>query len=337
MLAPEVLFKLPEGRECTIRYYSLARYALLEALRLMDIGPGKRVLLPSFVCRDLLAPIVMLGAEPRWYEVGADLAPVASPDGWPEAEVVLAINYFGFAQELKPFVEYSQRTGAKLVEDNAHGYLSRDTEGAWLGTRAPIGLLSLRKTLRIPDGAALLLNEPALAVRAPAQIPLDGVGINPAQALKSRMRQIPLVGGALLRASTLAARAARKWRTGSAIPAPDPASESEIPAGSNPWTGLPNALAEFDVPAEVVRRRQAYAECAREGERIGVLPVFPALPDNCAPYGFPFRSHPSGRAAMQRQADQMGFDLVTWPDLPGACETTAPSYYRDVFLVNFLW
>ena len=337
MLAPEVLFKLPEGRECTIRYYSLARYALLEALRLMNIGPGKRVLLPSFICRDILAPIMMLGAEPRWYEVGADLVPVASPDTWPEAEVVLAVNYFGFAQDLSPFVVYSQRTGAKVVEDNAHGYLSRDAEGAWLGARAPIGLLSLRKTLRIPDGAALLLNEPVLAVRAPAQIPMDGAGINPAQAIKARMRQIPLVGGALLRASTMAARTARKWKTGSATPAPDPASERELPAAPNPWVGLPSALAEFDGSAEIARRRQAYAECAREGERAGVLPVFPALPDNCAPYGYPFRSAPSGYAVMQGVADRMGFDLVTWPDLPGAYETTAPSYYRDVFLINFLW
>lgn len=320
-----------------VRYYSLARYALLDALQLLGVGQGHRVLLPSFLCRDLLAPITMLGATPCWYEVESGLRPAASPDTWPEAAAVLAINYFGFAQDLAPFAAYSQRTGARIIEDNAHGYLSRDAQGQWLGTRAPLGLFSLRKTIRIPDGAALLVNEAALVRGLPEQLPFDGDGLHQAQALKASMRHIPLIGSGLLRIATRLARAVRKRKTGSATPLSDPLSETQIPSSPNPWAGLVTALTHFNSGSEIARRRDAYSQCALEGQRCGVAPVFNTLPDHCAPYGYPFRGDSSGHAAMQRVADRMGFDLVTWPDLPGAVEKSAPGYYHNVHLINFLW
>ena len=93
---------LGEGRAESVRYYSLARYAPLDALRLLSVGHGRRVLLPSFLCRDLLVPITLLGAAPCWYEVEPGLTPAGSPDTWPEADAVLAINYFGFRQDMIP-------------------------------------------------------------------------------------------------------------------------------------------------------------------------------------------------------------------------------------------
>jgi hypothetical protein len=328
---------LREARGGAVRYYSLARYALLDALRLLGVGHGHRVLLPSFLCRDVLAPITMLGATPCWYEVEPGLTPAPPPDTWPGAAAVLAINYFGFAQDMAPFIAYSHRTGANIIEDNAHGYLSRDAQGCWLGSRAPLGLFSLRKTIRIPDGAALLVNEAALVKGVPEQLRFDGNGLYQTQILKTRICHIPLIGAGLLRTATALARAIRKGKTGSAIPLADPLSESQIPATPNPWAGLLKAVAGRDGESEVARRREAYTHCAREGARRGVVPVFAALPDYCAPYGYPFRSDPTGRAAMQRVADRMGFDLVTWPDLPGAVENTAPAYYHNVHLINFLW
>lgn len=336
MAAPR-LFPTHSTENRTTRYYSLARYALLDALRLLGVGQGRRVLLPSFICRDLLAPITRLGAMPCWYEVTSGLTPAGSPDAWPEADAVLAVNYFGFAQELSPFVDYAARTGAGIVEDNAHGYLSRDANGRWLGTRAPLGLFSLRKTLRIPDGAALLVNDDALLIGLPEQLPFDGTGVNQAQALKAHMRHIPLIGSGLLRIATILARALRKQKTGSAIPVSDPLSETQIPSSPNPWAGLVKALTDVDGDAEIARRREAYSQCALEGERCGVAPVFSVLPDYCAPYGYPFRSNLSGRSAMQRLADRMGFDLVTWPDLPGAVLKRSPEHYHNVHLINFLW
>ncbi len=320
-----------------VRFYSLARYALLQALQLAGVAPGSKVLLPSYVCRDLLAPVYRLGAIPVWYEIDNQLEPANPPEDWPKAEVVLAINYFGFPQDLARFRAYTARTGAVLIEDNAHGFLSRDAERNWLGSRAAFGLFSMRKTLRIPDGAALQVHDPQAQERMQPQLPFDGSGLNPAQLYKAKMRRMPILGDALLSASTALARRVRRFRTGSELPQPDPHSENELPSGADPWSGLRNALLNVDVDAEIGRRRKTYAACAALAVRAGVNPVFKELPAYCAPYGFPFRGDAAGRRIMQGFADRYGFDLVTWPDLPGAIVEHAPEHYRNVLMVNFLW
>ena len=320
-----------------VRYYSLARHALIEALRLAGVRQGSRVLLPEYLCRDLLAPLHLLGAVPCWYPVAPDMKPANASSAWPVAEVVLAVNYFGFPQSLAPFQAYAERTSAIVIEDNAHGYLSRDQVGQWLGCRTNLGVFSLRKTLRIPDGAALWVGASYATRTMPRQAAFDGVGVNPAQLTKVRLRDLPVVGELAYRLSTGLARVLRKWRTGSDIPAADPASEQELPAAANPWAGLLPALAACAVPAEIERRRTAYIRCAAVGEQVGALPVFSVLPTNCVPYAYAFRGDGVALAGMQAHAARHGFDLVNWPDLPTKIADQTPAYYHNVFLVNFLW
>uniref|UniRef100_UPI0040487365 DegT/DnrJ/EryC1/StrS family aminotransferase n=1 Tax=Mariniflexile sp. TaxID=1979402 RepID=UPI0040487365 len=189
-----------------VRYYSLARHALVEALRLAGVREGSRVLLPEYLCRDLLAPLHLLGAFPCWYPIAPDMAPATAPAAWPLADVVLEVNFFGFPQDLAPFLAYAERTSAVVIEDNAHGYLSRDKVGQWLGCRIGLGVFSLRKTLRIPDGAALWVGASYAARELPAQAAFDGEGVNPAQLAKARLRRLPVVGEVVYRLSTWLAR-----------------------------------------------------------------------------------------------------------------------------------
>lgn len=323
-----------EGR---VRYYSLARHALIEALRLAGVREGSRVLLPEYLCRDLLAPLHLLGALPCWYEVGPELTPAKAAADWPEADVVLAVNYFGFPQDLRPFWAYAQRTSAVIIEDNAHGYLSRDRDGQWLGCRTGLGVFSLRKTLRIPDGAALWVGACHSEFELRAQYAFDGAGFNSAQLTKARLRGVPVVGELAYRFTTALARALRQWRTGSYIPVSDPASEQALPATANPWVGLPPALAACAESVEIERRRAAYVHCAEVGKRLGAAPVFAVLPPHSAPYAYAFRGDAAVQAGMQNHAGRHGFDLVSWPDLPAEIVGKAPAHYRNVFLVNLLW
>jgi len=320
-----------------VRYYSLARYALVEALRLAGVREGSRVLLPEYLCRDLLASLHLSGAIPCWYPVASNMTPATVSLDWEVADVVLAVNYFGFPQDLEPFQAYAARTGAVVIEDNAHGYLSRDEKGQWLGCRTGVGVFSLRKTLRIPDGAALWVGPDCAAIELADQVAFDGKGVNLAQRTKARLRRLPLLGELAYRLSTGLARVLRKWRTGSYIPATDPASELTLPAEANPWAGLLPALAECAAMAEVQRRRAAYIRCAAVGERVGASPVFSVLPRNCVPYAYAFRGDGAALAGMQAHAARAGFDLVSWPDLPLEIVDRAPVHYRNVFLVNFLW
>jgi hypothetical protein len=336
-MAPSAICDFPVF--CTaagLRCFSLARHALATALTVIGARRGSRVLLPEYICRDVLAPLYMAGVVPVWYPVSASLQPAADPADWPVADIALMVDYFGFPQDLAPFQAYVNRTGAVLIEDNAHGFLSRDAAGNWLGRRGQLGLLSMRKTLLLPDGAALTVDDASFAERLPPQLPFVGAGIMPAQVFKARLRRLPFVGSLLARLATASARGMRWLRTGRVLPASNPKSEQCIDAAAEPWAGLPLALAKTDIAAEVRRRRQLYAEFAVLSERHDIRPVFAHLPDGCAPYGFVFRAAERGIAAAKRMAARLGLDLVPWPDLPETVAVRAPGHYRDVWVVNFL-
>lgn len=326
----------PLSSESTIRYFSLARHALAAALKACNIGVGNTILLPSFLCRDLLASLSQVGAEPRWYPVGTDLLPARNDEEWPTAKAVVAVNYFGFPQSLAPFRRYTERTGAILIEDNAHGFLSRDVDGQWLGTRGDMGLFSLRKTLPILDGAALWVKDGnRFVLDAPLQP--AGPGYAPSVVRKTRLRHAPL-GGLLTGLATQAARTLRKLRTGHAIPPPSPEAEREIPHGPAPYAELMTALDALDADKEIERRRSLYRQVDQVARSLGVAPVFETLPDNTAPYGYPFRAEsPAQAARLTRWAERRGLDVFAWPDLPDALAASAPAHYRNLYLVNFLW
>jgi hypothetical protein len=327
---------LPGAQGAELRYYSLARHALAEALRLCGVAQGTKVLLPSFICRDVLAAVHACGATAVWYDVSGTLTPASDSANWPEATAVLAVNYFGFAQNLGPFLEYARRTKATVIEDNAHGYGSRDETGLWLGLRTGVGIFSMRKTLRIPDGAALIVRDAALAKNLSPALAFCGAGLYPAQLFKSRLRALPVIGEVFYRVMIKAVREWRYWRRGGGLP-PDPASEHHIPAAPEPWSGLPQALSSYHFEKEAGRRRDAYAACEREASLVGATPVFARLPNYCAPYGFAFRGDEHAVEKMKLFSNRQGWDMVVWPDLPGVIQPQAPEYYRNVHLINFLW
>lgn len=320
-----------------LRYYSLARHALIEALRLANVGRGDHVLLPEFLCRELLASITILGAKVHWYSLGSDLRPLTPSTEWPHAKAVLAVNYFGFPQKLLPFEEYSARCGAAIIEDNAHGFLSRDETGQWLGCRTKLGIFSLRKTIRMPDGAALFINDPELIEKVNPQLPFVGRGFNPAEAIKATMKKIPLVGSSLANLSTNFVRINRWLRFGQFTKPASNFSERELPFDAEPWCGVPNALISLDKDAEAVRRRRAYLIIAQYAAELDITPVFSHLPQQCVPYGFPFRAEADKLKLITKYARKLGFGTMSWPDLPTDIQSRVPAHYRDIRLVNFLW
>ena len=124
-----------------VRHFRLGRHALFAGLQLLGVGKGDVVLLPAFICRDLLASVQEAGGVPAFYPVRPSMAPLELP-AIPNVKVVLAVNFFGFPQSLQCFRDYCSEHGAALIEDNAHGYLGHDEEGRVLGTRGDIGVLS---------------------------------------------------------------------------------------------------------------------------------------------------------------------------------------------------
>ena len=117
----------------------------------------------------------------------------------------------------------------------------------------------------------------------------------------------------------------------------DTESELNISISPEPWDGLLSTLMKFDSQKEIIRRRSSYLKCSEECEKIGGAPIFSELPPYCAPYAYAFRGDQSVVSTMQNYADQQGFDMVLWPDLPEVIVCQAPKHYRNIYLINLTW
>ena len=320
-----------------LRTYSFGRSALLAGLRLCDLRAGDAVLLPGYVCQEVLAAVAASGARAVFYGVNEALEPVPAWCDWPAARAVVAVNYFGFAQQLAPFRAWCAHHGAVLIEDNAHGWLGRDAAGAWLGLRGDLGIFSMRKTLRLIDGAALAVVRADLAARAPQQLPprhaVMPLGQHAERWLAELPSAMPLAWARAMR------RAWRQWRTGSALPLAGVRAETDMPIDAAPHAGLQAALDALDAAAEGARRRALYQQVDARLAPFGVTPLWRDLPPGTVPYGYAFRAGAlAGHdlAALIKTVRRMGLDVFLWPALPLAIAPVAPQHYCDTWLVNFL-
>lgn len=317
-----------------LRFFSLGRWALAEALRLSGAGPGKKVLLPGYLCREVVGAVRALGAEPVYYGVAPDLSLADDPKTLPTACAVVAVNFFGFPQDLEPFREYCARTRAVLIEDNAHGLFSRDETGAALGTRAPLGIFSLRKTVPLPDGGALSINDASYLAEAFPQLPFAA---RPESRRRCLRMLTPLLGARGVWDCIAFSRRLRAIKNGAEIPPPDPEGENRIPGEPEPCAALNAPLTTLEPAREAARRRALYRFCAELLSGAGVRPVFSRLHDGTSPYVFAFRGPEHAAAAAESLLNARGLFSLAWPDLPEAVAPSAPAHYRDVRGVHFLW
>ena len=314
-------------------YYSLARWALVDALRAFGVGGGDRVLIPALICRDVLAALNMVGAMPAFYSVSSQLDPTTFDDV-PGLKAVMAVNYFGFPQDLTPFRRLCARTGAALIEDNAHGLFSKDEDGRWLGGRGDAGLFSFRKTIAVPDGGALVLG-------SGREAPAARGGVR-RSTLRHRAKQaVRHLAGLVHPVRTLSAidavRRIRKVATGEALPSSAPDAETRIPLPADPPPAIAGRMMTADPTLEAQRRRALYHLAGRILESTPAVPVFPTLPAHVVPYGFPLLAGPDHLPAVSAQLSRHGLPLLQWPDLPAAVAASAPDHYRHLLVVPFLW
>ena len=318
------------------RIYSHARFALVEALRMLGVGPGDDVLLPAFICRDVLASIHALGASAVFYPVDELLRPTSLVKK-ESIKAVIVVNYFGFPQELRPFSDYSSETGVKVVEDNAHGWLSKDSLGRPLGTRTPVGITSFRKTIRVVDGAILHCTDRTLNYLVPHQpeVKPDSLPLS----FKFRRKAAVLErqsGLPLMRVLRHTLRLLRKITSGASLPRSSYLSEVNLPEDPRPHQDSMDRLYSLDQEAEIRRRRDLYLRVQQELSSVSVQPIFISLPDGVAPYGFPFIGDSNLLPEIERRLRKLGVEVITWPDLPSAVEHDVPKFYHQVRLVNFL-
>lgn len=305
-----------------------------QALVNCGVGEHDSVMLPSFICRDVLAAINELGAKAIFYDVNKKLEPIGL-DSAPTSKAIIAVNYFGFPQSLEPFEKYCINSGAKIVEDNAHGFLSRDTDNQLLGQRTEYGITSFRKSVRTSDGAMLTTSHDDTEIAPQIDFQNSAVSFRDTAlslfAKVERSTNVPV-----LKLTQSASKKVRQMKTGSAMPKVDSSVEKVIPGMPNPNRSSVTKMLAVNETNEVARRRNLYNEILPDIVKLGLQPVFSTLESGTSPYGFPVYAAHDSQKQLAKLARKHRVTLMTWPDLPIAVLPTAPEYYKQIWLLNFL-
>lgn len=309
-------------------FYPYARYAFWEALKKLEI---KTIYIPSFICRDMLAPINNLKIKYYFYDIDQNLKPVLHNI---KCDAILMVNYFGFPQDIEHFEKYKQKYNAIIIEDNAHGFLSRDKEGKLLGTRGDVGFLSIRKTIFLPNGGALLVNNDSLKEKEYKDAEVknsyeDSIYYRKLNIKKKIFSKYIGIIVLLLR------RISRYIKTGSAIPLPDKLSEKEMPSNSFLTPILKDKTILIDIDSEIKRRREVYIKIKEYAKKFDIAPTY-NLDENSVPFEFAFIDNGKYKK-FEKFLFTKGFFILPWPDLPDEIGQNSPKFYKNIKVVPFLW
>ena len=315
-------------KQSDIYMYSYARYAFLEVLNKLDIAS---IYLPSFICRDILSPINNLNIKYFFYEVNEKLEPILKDI---KCDVILMVNYFGFVQDVSPFLEYKEKYNSIIIEDNAHGFLSCDKSGNQLGTRGDFGLLSIRKTIALPNGAALLVNNDKYKnidfENETSELTFEDKKYDKKVFLK-KLFITKYFGIAFL----LFRRLLRYIKTGSSIPMPDKESEKELPLNKFITPKLDNMTLHISQNLETSRRRNMYLQVTAWAKLFNIKPIY-ELNDGIVPFEFAFIDNGKYKQ-FEKYLFLKGYFILPWPDLPDEVISSCPKFYKDIKVVPFLW
>jgi dTDP-4-amino-4,6-dideoxygalactose transaminase len=133
------------------------RSAIVMALELLGIGPGHRVLVPTYHCPTMVAPIERVGAEPCFFQMTDSGTPdlnhlEANLTG--PVRAMLVPHLFGIPMPLADVADFCRRHGIALIEDCAHCFFGRADQSP-VGTIGDFAIGSLPKFFPLVEGGML--------------------------------------------------------------------------------------------------------------------------------------------------------------------------------------
>jgi len=305
----------PLNAPCSF-FYATGRMALVAGVQLILQARAGLLLLPSYICCSVTDALKRSGLVFRYYPVTRKAEPhyeglIRLIDRHEEqVSSILYVNYFGFPQPISNLLRICRDRGIFLIEDNAHGFLSHDAEGHFLGSRGDIGIFSFPKTVYLPDGGAMVVNNSGLSDCCDeVQIQERRKGIQGTYMLK---RQVLKMIGALGIDDKIVGKIRRREKVLS-----EPSGEADEGMSS-----VTEYLLEQVRRGPVVSfRRSAYREVVRICREEGLKTLFEDLPHGVCPYLVPVVA-PRGekRDRATRVLRKMGWKVSSWPELPGDLE-----------------
>lgn len=145
--------------------------ALEMAALLLDIQPGDEIIMPSYTFVSTANAFVLRGGVPVFVDIREDTLNLDERliEGaiTSRTKAIVPVHYAGVPCEMDTILEVARRRGLCVVEDAAQGVMSTYKDRA-LGSIGDLGAYSFHETKNVisGEGGALLVNDPALALRA---------------------------------------------------------------------------------------------------------------------------------------------------------------------------
>jgi dTDP-4-amino-4,6-dideoxygalactose transaminase len=297
--------------------FAQGRYAIHQGLAALGVGPGDRVLVPSYLCIAAVEAVTALGAVVDFHDVGddgrVDVSVIESAIG-PDTRAVLCVHYFGFPQPVAALRQLCDRRGIALVEDCAH-VLPRGLGADEPGRVGDLAVFSWSKVLPVNDGASLVVNRGAPPIEPPSAreaLPETLQSVKDMWDRSVAWADWPTVRAvyrwlerpkALLRGGRLGATARSRDEDGAWF---EPSRTAVPMSRLARWV-----LAHSDLEAIRRRRREHYQYLADRIARLdGVTTMAPALDPDVCPWIYPLRFDARPRAHLELRA--MGIPAVAW-------------------------
>lgn len=158
-----------------LRSISCCTEGLFQAMRLLDIGPGDEVVLPSLSFVGAANAVAAAGAKPVFADVDRRTlnitAKLLEPKITDKTRAALLLHYGGLPCEMDPVCSLLQSKSLPLIEDSACSVASR-YKGKACGTFGEIATWSFdsMKILVCGDGGMLYCRDPKFSQRAEQEI-----------------------------------------------------------------------------------------------------------------------------------------------------------------------
>lgn len=141
-----------------VLFTTSGRAAIALALQALAVAPRDRVLVPSFHCPTMIAPVVSTGAEPVFYPIteagSVDIDYLQRLD-LGRVRAILAAHYFGLPQPMSRLRRFCDEHGIALIEDCAHAFFGT-SEGKPIGGWGDFAIASLTKFFPVSEGGCLV-------------------------------------------------------------------------------------------------------------------------------------------------------------------------------------
>jgi perosamine synthetase len=327
--SPPTVFAKPK------MFFVNARTSIAYAFQFSGVNSESSVLIPAYHCGSMVEPAIWLNADILLYHMNSDLSPNQQHmeklirDADKPVSAMLLPHYFGFPQDIDVWRRFCDKHNLKLIEDCAHAFFGKTSQGQILGNSGDFAVASVRKFFSSPDGGILIgknldavlpTNKPSVKreVQATLQMLLQA----------AEFGQLGLLGKFLIwlskcRSDLKKSLPNQSINTTLASNTPNTPQLNWFDPNLITKSGLriSKILMKYCRLSDIVEtRRNNYFRFIKGISNIEkLLPLFPALPDDVAPYMVPLLLK-SGENDFE-QLKRAGIPIWRWEELADSdCE-----------------